>query len=90
MVKLKILGGVVNRGLILLEVASYLLKHDVNKLGIFRHTAGALLLEDNYLFGLAPVTEYVCPETVFLKASLSCSSIPNIFLRKLGCQRESG
>lgn len=30
-----ILGAVVNRGLILLEVASYLLKHDVNKIGIF-------------------------------------------------------
>lgn len=28
-------GAVVNRGLILLEVASYLLKHDVNKIGIF-------------------------------------------------------
>ena len=29
------IGAVINRGLILLEVASYLLKHDVNKIGIF-------------------------------------------------------
>lgn len=32
---MKYWGTVVNRGLILLEVASYLLKHDVNKIGIF-------------------------------------------------------
>ena len=30
-----ILGAIVNRGLILLAVASYLFKHDVNKIGIF-------------------------------------------------------
>lgn len=56
MVKLKILGGVVNRGLILLEVASYLLKHDVNKLGIFR-----LVVYKCFFFFLKQITENITP-----------------------------
>lgn len=57
MVKLKILGGVVNRGLILLEVASYLLKHDVNKLGIFR----LVVYKCFFFFFLKQITENITP-----------------------------
>lgn len=55
MVKIKILGAVVNRGLILLEVASYLLKHDVNKIGIFR------LVCISVFFFLKQITESIIP-----------------------------
>lgn len=55
MVKIKILGAVVNRGLILLEVASYLLKHDVNKIGIFRPVCISVF------FFLKQITENLTP-----------------------------